>query len=124
MTRYTLTPNDGRKSFYGKAFVEIDDNGNRTLVSYNTKVLRENANGTFIRLWNDWSATTGRHIKAFCNMNKKEFFTVPYNEAEAETTCFRAHYINPFSGYEMSRICQTEEEANEFENGRNIVRID
>lgn len=29
------------------------------------------------RLWGGWSATTGRHIAAFCGMNKKEFTNLP-----------------------------------------------
>jgi len=30
--------------------------------------------GELKRLWfSDWTATTGRHIKSFCGLNKKQF---------------------------------------------------
>lgn len=58
---YNLEPNDSHKSFYGKAKVKIYTNGN------------------VIRLWDVWSATTGRHIASFCGLNKKEFLNLPLN---------------------------------------------
>ena len=70
--REELTPKNGRKSFYGKAYV-VKDNGVETLYSYNTPIVRREKDGTLIRLWDGWSATTGAHIKSFCGMNKKEF---------------------------------------------------
>ena len=36
MTRYELIPNDSHKSFYGKAYVQVDGWGRETLYSYNT----------------------------------------------------------------------------------------
>ena len=72
---------DIQKSFYKKAYIHINtdeyDNYTVTLYSYNTPILMID-NGVFKRLWNDWSRTTGRHIKAFCGFNKKEFFEIPY----------------------------------------------
>ena len=60
-----LEPVDGRKSFYGKAKAYIDDNtGVVELKSYDTIVARIEG-GNFYRLWNDYSATTMRHIRAF-----------------------------------------------------------
>lgn len=73
MKRYELTPNDSHKSFYGKAIVEVDKDGNETLYSYNTAIVKRLVNGELIKLWSGWSATTGRHIRAFCGLNKKEF---------------------------------------------------
>lgn len=70
MRIYELQPTDGRKSFYGKARVVIDDDGTETLISYTTPVMRRDPDGTLHRLWWGWSATTGRHIKAFCGLNK------------------------------------------------------
>lgn len=72
MRKYELAPADNRKSFYGKCFV-TEENGVKTLFSYNTKIMSEDSNGNYHRYYNDWTATTGRHIKAFCGMNKKEF---------------------------------------------------
>lgn len=70
---YDLIPCDGHKSFYGKAKVEIKDDGTETLYSYNTPIIRRNPDRTLKRLWFDWSATTGKHIKSFCGLNKKQF---------------------------------------------------
>ena len=64
MKKTYLEPVDGRKSFYGKAIVIERDNGDVELKSYDTIVARIR-NGKFYRLWNDYSATTMRHINAF-----------------------------------------------------------
>lgn len=77
MYTYNLIPTDSHKSFYGKAIVIVNDDGTRTLISYTTPVLRENADGTYTRLWWGWSATTGRHIRSFCGMNKAEYTALP-----------------------------------------------
>lgn len=47
---YELMPVGSVKSFYGKAIVVVDDSGNETLKSYNTEVLRRDADGTLHRL--------------------------------------------------------------------------
>lgn len=69
---YELSPVDGHKSFYGKAIVRIDEKG-EILYSYNTPVMVRRPNGKLDRLWDGWSATTGRHIAAFCRIGKKEW---------------------------------------------------
>lgn len=78
-----LSSYDIQKSFYKKAYIYInaDEYNNYiiTLYSDNTPILSID-NGVFKRLWNGWSAKTGRHIKAFCGFNKKEFFEIPYYE--------------------------------------------
>lgn len=68
-----LIPTDGRKSFYGKAVVMIDDDGTETLYSYDTPIIKRLVSGELIKLWDGWSATTGRHIKAFCGLNKSGY---------------------------------------------------
>ena len=70
---FALQPNDSRKSFYGKAIVKVYSDGTQILQSYQTDVLQRNPNGTFKLLWFGWSATTGKHIRAFTGLNKKEF---------------------------------------------------
>lgn len=78
MRIYELIPNDSHKSFYGKAKVmEHTSTGTRVLYSYDTPVLVEHADGTYSRLWNGWSATTGKHIRTFCGMSKKEYLKLP-----------------------------------------------
>lgn len=80
--KYELTPTDGRKSFYGKAKVGIRfPEGDEVLLSYDTPIIRREKDGTLIRLYPGYSATTGRHIKAFCGLNKKEFEKLPYESS-------------------------------------------
>lgn len=76
MRMYELCPIDNRNSFYGKAKVVIDDDNTETLFSYDTPIIKRDEDGNLTRLYNGWSATTGRHIKAFCGLTKKEFFEV------------------------------------------------
>jgi hypothetical protein len=70
MRTYELRPTNGQKSFYGKAIVKIDDNGTETLYSYGTPIIRRTADGELVKIWYGWTATTGKHIKAFCGLNK------------------------------------------------------
>lgn len=77
-TRYDLSPTDGRKSFYGKTYFIYDNaTGTSTLYSYDTPTIKRLADGTMFRLWFGWSATTGRHIAAFCGLNKAGFLALP-----------------------------------------------
>jgi hypothetical protein len=76
MKKYELIPNDGRKSFYGKAVVEVANDGTETLYSYNTAIIKRTAAGELVKLWDGWSATTGRHIKAFCGLNKAAYMAL------------------------------------------------
>ena len=74
---YELMPKyDARASFYGKARVRVDDDGNKFLFSYGTPVMWWNAKTkTLHRLcagWTNprgqyvtWASTTGRHIAEF-----------------------------------------------------------
>ena len=79
---YELTPRpeQGRKSFYNKAYVEQWFDGEKllseTLYSYGKQIIRVYPNGVMERLWDDWSQTTGRHIYAFCLLNKNEFLNL------------------------------------------------
>lgn len=76
MKRYELTPNNGRKSFYGKAIIEVADDGSETLYSYNTPIIKKSSNGDLVKLWDGWTATTGNHIRAFCGLSKAEFLAL------------------------------------------------
>ena len=72
---YELFPSRGQnlKSFSGKAHYTIDDDGTKTLFSYNVPVVKILPDGTIFRLWSGWTYTTGRHIYAFIGMRKNEF---------------------------------------------------
>lgn len=77
MKMYEPSPTDGRKSFYGKARVEVMDDGTETLFSFNTAVMRKMPDGKLVRLYDGWTQTTGRHIKAFCGLTKSEYDKMP-----------------------------------------------
>jgi len=79
MKMYELIPTNGRKSFYGKARVMVEDNGTETLYSYDTAIIKRIPGGELVRLWAGWSATTGRHIAAFCGLNKAGFMALPHD---------------------------------------------
>lgn len=76
MRTYELTPTDGRKSFYGKAVVIVEDNGTETLYSYGTPIVKRLVSGELVKMWDGWTATTGRHIKAFCGLNKAAYMSL------------------------------------------------
>lgn len=78
LSKYELMPLNGRKSFYGKAIVYRDENGDEILYSYGTKILARNQRtGELTRFWDDWSLTTGNHIRSFCGLDKKGFLALP-----------------------------------------------
>ena len=78
MERYYLTPNNGQKSFYGKAEV-IRNYGREFLFSYGTLICAK-IGGKIHRLCgeNECTATTLKHIKAFCGLNKKDFLRLDF----------------------------------------------
>lgn len=81
---YDLKPSDSHVSFWGKAVV-IEAGNIRMLRSYRTIVAYIDGSGKFHRTWEGWSATTGRHIKAFGGPRKAEWVKMPV-EAEPEFT--------------------------------------
>lgn len=76
MKSFELMPNDSHKSFYGKAIVFVYDDDTQILHSYGTRVIKRDAAGNLSRLWDGWSATTGRHVAAFCGLNKYAYFNL------------------------------------------------
>lgn len=72
-----------QNSFYGKAKIIIDENGEIFLRSYNTLVCYINKNKEFVRLWEGYSNTTQKHINDFCKLygfkgySKKEWLNLP-----------------------------------------------
>ena len=79
---FLLKPTNGQKSFYGKASVVIREDGTETLYSYGTPIVDRLPSGNLVRRWNGWTQTTGKHILAFCGLNKKEFDALPSAGAE------------------------------------------
>ena len=78
---FDIKPIDA-KSFYGKA-TGFEKNGKMILKSYSTFVCGITAKGKIQRYWNDYSATTMRHINAFLvnagfeKMSKAEWLSLP-----------------------------------------------
>lgn len=70
-TIYNLEPRfDSRKSFYGKAKVVVDDNGDKMLYSYGTPVVK--IRGSLVATLGEYalaSVTTTRHTKEFLRQN-------------------------------------------------------
>lgn len=76
MKIYELKPTTTQKSFGGKAQVYIDFDGSETLYSYGTPIITRHTDGTLEKLWDGWTATTGKHIKSFCGLNKQEYINL------------------------------------------------
>lgn len=74
---HEVCPVGNQKSFYGKVHLLELSNGMRVLKSYDTLILVKDGK-RFLKLWDDWSATTGKHIYSFCGMRKKDFEKLPY----------------------------------------------
>lgn len=84
MKVYELAPNGTQKSFYGKAVVMVDSDGTETLYSYHTPIIKRLVSGELIKLWGGWSNTTGKHIKAFCGLNKAGFMGLEHKPTPQE----------------------------------------
>lgn len=78
LTIYELkpTPEQNQKSFYDKAYVKQNIDGSESLYSYNTLIMTKDIDGNYIRQRDGWSMTTGKHIKAFSGLNKKQFLNL------------------------------------------------
>ena len=72
--QYELQPQNGRKSFYGKATVTVLPGGTKELYSYNIRVLSIDPEGKLHRHWdtNKPSTTTMSHIKSFISQELSE----------------------------------------------------
>ena len=81
---YELRPVNGQKSFNGKALVQIEKDGSEILLSYCTPIIKRAVNGDLTRLYAGWSQTTGKHIKAFCGLDKAGFMALPHDTTPAE----------------------------------------
>lgn len=79
MQLFELKTTDGtRKSFYGKAFIQIESDGTKTLFSYLTPIVKRSPDGTLSKLYEkESSQTTWRHIKAFADITKKKWSSLP-----------------------------------------------
>ena len=94
MTAFEIMPNDGRKSFYGKAVAIKAKDGKLFLKSYNTIVASIDKDGNFSRHWGGYSATTMRHVNAFVSSfgkgggGKKWWLEQPVTPDKMSLSCF------------------------------------
>ena len=84
MKMMELKPNGRQKSFYGKAMVYYNSkSGMWILHSYKTDVCGIDGYRKFHRFWGGYSATTAKHIAAFCSQfgipvfNKRDWENLP-----------------------------------------------
>lgn len=77
MRKYELLNERGEHIRCGNPFVEVNDDGTETLFSYLTPICERDKNGNIRKIWGGWSQTTGKHIKAFCGLNKAQFMKLP-----------------------------------------------
>ena len=74
---YELSPQyDSRKSFYGKALVEVSGK-NKVLYSYGTRVVTISEQGAEFTRSAWYSLTTRRHVREFC---RQENIPNPYDK--------------------------------------------
>ena len=66
-------PECDRKSWYGKCAVYEAENGEKALRSYSTIVMTQDEDGNFHRHWDDWSATTQRHVWRAFHVDTKTY---------------------------------------------------
>ena len=69
----TYEPTPDRKGWYGKCLVYENEDGEKALRSYSTLVMTKDSDGTLHRHWDDWSATTARHIWAAFRVDTKTY---------------------------------------------------
>lgn len=80
-----LIPDNGRKSFYGKALIHETARG-VFLQSYETIVAMIDKQGNFHKLWGGYSDTTSKHVSAFMRLyglpgiGKKDWLKLPLLE--------------------------------------------
>jgi len=92
-SRYYLMPeNDSADSFGNKAVVEINEDGTKTLVSYNTDVAKISADGETATVFGFFSVTTSRHINEFLKQNG--FSAVNARDAKAGEVVLKKEDFN------------------------------
>ena len=103
-----LQPQDGHKSFYKKAIVFSFSNGTSLLRSYDTVVAVWDNKGNVYRTWEDWSVTTGRHIKSAVGLNKKEYLALPIMSVSKALLKGNVRFTNSIDlyGFDFKRVSQ------------------
>ena len=88
-----IKPRDSHKSFYSKAR-QVSNEAGELLISYDTPVAFKFADsGNIIRLWDKWSATTGRHLRAWHGIDKAQWMSMQVHPIDA--LCNTLEHIIP-----------------------------
>ena len=80
-----------QKSYYGKAVIVDDGDGEKKLRSYETVVCKIDKDGNFVRLWGGYSVTTMKHVNDFRRLyglsalSKKEWEALPCDNEKRYT---------------------------------------
>ena len=115
MKKFKLIPTRGQKSFYGKAWVIITDDGETILRSYTTDVCKIDAAGRFVRLWDGYSVTTMNHINSFIETfkidggGKKWWLSLPCENTAVEH--YKIEYGNGFFNRTLSIVFDNYDDA-------------
>lgn len=101
MTEEYLQPTNGQKSFYKKAIVVTDDFGNKTLYSYDSRIIIT-MKGKHYPVFNKYDAnnllthTTLKHVKSYCNLNKKEIMRIVNSQLKSDDIKVGMYLAIPF----------------------------
>lgn len=84
MRRYELTPNGTQKVSMEKPLLKLTTPGMKRFTAITPPIIKRLVNGSLVRLWGGWSNTTGKHIKAFCGLNKAGFMGLEHKPTPQE----------------------------------------
>ena len=110
-----------QKSYYGKAAVIENEDGTKSLRSYETIVCTyDPETGKFTRLWGGWSRTTANHINDFrrlfglAPLNKKELESIPVSGPTATGERYKVEFSNGFVSWVANTIFDSASAAWDF----------
>lgn len=85
---------------YMQAYIKYYDDGSQILQSYNTDVVKRTPDGQYIRLWGSWSATTNKHVHAYCG---RSFRSLPFEDGSYEKIDrYKRHGFNCIGSHEYA----------------------
>ena len=103
MTMYALTDKQRLRSM--QAWIKTYADGTQILQSYNTDVVKRTPDGQYIRLWNSWSVTTSKQVRAWCGHS---FRDLPFEDGTVED---RSYSI----GYDIDGVCYSVNPKNRYD---------
>lgn len=108
-----------QKSYYGKAIVIEDNQGNKILQSYATQVAKIDKNGNLQKLWNGYSQTTMHHIIDFCKLYNVNFAGTKKAWEQLDNTAttqerYKIEFSNGFVNWTPNTIFDNYEDAEEY----------